>query len=122
MLEVQKEGLARALNVLNGLGAQFKIILPDGTEYGDLVAAPKKEEKKRKRNPSPYPIGALQSYFQPILEALKPGAAVEVPADKFDIESLRGSMTAWAGKTWGRKTFISRTDKTKNVVEFLRME
>jgi hypothetical protein len=122
MLEVQKEGLKRALIILSGLGAQYKIILPDGTEYGDLVVAPKVEEKKRKRKPSPYPIGALQNYFQPMLDALRPGDAVEVPAGKFDIESLRGSMTAWAGKTWGRKTFISRSDKTRNVVEFLRME
>jgi hypothetical protein len=122
MLEVQKEGLKRALIVLNGLGAQYKIILLDGTEYGDLVVAPKAEEKKRKRKPSLYPHGALQNYFQPILEALRPGDAAEVPAQQFDIESLRGSMTAWAGKTWGRKTFISRSDKTRNVVEFLRME
>ena len=121
MLHVQQEALKRLINTLNGMQAQYKIILPDGTEFGDLRIAPP-EEPKRKRSRSSFPIGALQKYFQPILEGLKPGQSVEIPADKFPLESLRGAMTAWAGKTWGKNTFISHANKDKGVVEFLKME
>lgn len=121
MLKVQQEALTRLITALDGMQAQYKIVLPDGTEYGNLRIAPP-EEPKRKRQKSPYPIGALQNYFQPFLDGLKPGQAVEIPSNGFRIESLRGAMTAWAGKTWGKNTFISHANKEKGVVEFIKME
>lgn len=115
--DLKTVALQKALAQLNAIGAMYKIIMPDGAEYGTLVAVPPKPEKERKRRPNMYPKGEMIAYWMPFMENAKPGDVVLIPKDKFDLESLRGGITSWCTRNWGSDSVI--TAKRDDQVEIL---
>ena len=55
-MSIQNVALMRAINILNATKCQFKVIAPDGSQYGDLQVVQKKKSKRR----SP---GFIKHYF-----------------------------------------------------------
>lgn len=55
-MSIHNVALMRAINILNATKCQFKVIAPDGSQYGDLQIMQKKKTKRR----SP---GFVKHYF-----------------------------------------------------------
>lgn len=116
----QQIAVDRALTLLRAASAKYKIVLPDGTEYGTLeVAAPKPARKKR---PTKFPFGEQRAYLARFLPGLMPGESVKVPVDKYDIESLQSGISAYGVKMWGNGNAITARDKEGQYVEVLRVD
>ena len=121
-MQVQKEAITRAIRLLTAGGCQFAIIEADGTKHGTLEV---QESKTRIRAASRFPIGALTSYFQPLIKDMKPGDAKVIPFGQFGAdmdakEGLRSSMASYCSKHWGSKTYLSHINMQG--VELLRIE
>lgn len=112
--------LKKALNILKTLKAEYKIILPDGTQYGELKIEVKGsgrlsdmwKAQNRKR-------GDLSKYASPFVDKLNPGESVMIPYDKFTPESLIGSVAARASHSWGIASHT--THRTKEGVILMRL-
>lgn len=115
--DIKTVALQKALAWLNASGAMYKVIMPDGAEYGTLVAKPPKPEKERKRRPMAFPKGEMIGYWMPFIKDLKNGDVAIIPKDKYDIESLRAAITSWALRNWGPDSVISA--KRGDTVEVL---
>lgn len=115
-MKVTELAVARALVILKSLKAEYKIILPDGAEYGDLVIQPKKAKRQFK-----YPIGEMADHYRPFVKNMKPGEVVSVPLGKFEAEHLRGTMTGHFAKTWGAGSTMTTINKKAKTVEVLRI-
>lgn len=114
-IDVKTVALNRALALLGSLGAQYKIILPDGGgEYGELEAvAPKKGTK--------YGYGALRDHVRPVMQDMKPGDVVDVPVGAFDPVSIQSSVGSYASDEWGAGAIVSTLRRADNVVQVLRV-
>ncbi len=121
MLDIQKTAIARLIKALDGAGANYKIILPDGTEYGTLETKPVKKVKPKSSRASPYPRGELAGYIAPFLADLPVGGVASVPYDKYPGTLLAARCYSAGFDSWGKGNCMgSRNDKTK-VVEIMRL-
>lgn len=121
MLDIQKIAIAKLINVLDGAKASYKIILPDGTEYGTLETKPVKKTKPKGTRASPYPRGELAGYIQPFLAGMAAGDVVVIPYDKYPGPLLAARCHSAAFDSWGKGNVMgSRNDKTKTV-EIMRL-
>jgi len=119
MLDIQKKAIEQFQEVLIKAGAKYKIILEDGTQYGDLEVV---EKKVIKRRSSLLPFGTISNYFKPYVEELTVGDVVSIPFDKFDPETLRGSVASWAVYKWGKGATTTMLNHESNQVEVLRLK
>jgi|688.fasta_scaffold849650_2 hypothetical protein len=121
MLDIQKTAIARLINALNGAGADYKIILPDGTEYGTLETKPVKKAKPKSSRASPYPRGELSGYIAPFLSGMVAGDVMVIPYDKYPGTLLAARCYSAGFDAWGKGNCMgSRNDKTKTV-EIMRL-
>lgn len=118
MSHVSEVAITRALALLKSVNAQFKIITADGQEHGDLEVV---QPKERKRQKGLYGYGELNHYFLPLVEKMKPGEQVNVPFDRYECERLRGALSAWLVKKWGKGNTITSVNRESKVVEVLRV-
>lgn len=118
MSQVSEMAITRALALLKSANVQFKIITPEGVEYGELEVV---QPKERKRQKGLYEYGELNQYFMPFVEKMKPGEQVNVPFDKYECERLRGALSAWLVKHWGKGNSITAVNRESKVVEVLRV-
>lgn len=101
MLDIQKTTIAKLVNVLLAVKADFKIILPDGTEYGNLEVKVQEQPKERTRRGYIYKRGETNAYYEPLIRNLGVGEAVLIPFDRFDPTVLTGNIGSRAGDMWG---------------------
>lgn len=119
MLDIQKKAIEQFQEVLVKAGAKYKIILEDGTQYGDLEVA---EKKVIKRRSSLLPMGTISNYFKPFVEQIEVGDVVSIPFNSFDAETLRGSLASWAVTNWGKGTTTTMVNHKTNQIEVLRLK
>ena len=119
MLDIQKKAIEQFELVLIKAGAKYKIILEDGTQYGDLEVV---EKKVIKRRSSLLPFGTLSNYFKPYVANLDVGDVVSIPIDKFDPETLRGSVASWAVTNLGKGSVTTMVNHKLNQVDVLRLK
>lgn len=120
MSDLRDEAIKRALILLNAGKARYKIIMEDGTEYGDLkLAPPEPPEKTMKRN-RVFRNGELKTHYSPYLDALNPGDLAQIPVGDFPPESLRSAITAAACNRWGKGAAMSCIKDGS--VELLRLQ
>lgn len=117
MTDIQTKATQQALRLLNALGAKYKIILPDATEYGELIVA--KEEPKKMRRKLRYPRGTFSSFLAPMFEHTKVGDVVQIPIGEFKPEHLRSAATAYTNHLWGPGSATSSV--TKQHIEVMRL-
>ena len=120
----QQAALSKALALLRASGCKYKVLTPDGAEFGELkLAPPEPPVAPRKRRPSTHPHGALKNYYWPMVKHMKPGEVVCIPPADFDPVRLRSAITADLSAEWGKGTFITTVTKGDNAnVEILRVE
>jgi hypothetical protein len=121
VLDIQKTAIAKLIKALDGVEASYKIILPDGTEYGTLETKPVKKTKPKGTRASPYPRGELKAYIEPFLADLAVGGVVAIPYDKYPGSLLAARCYSAGFDSWGKGNCMgSRNDKTKTV-EVMRL-
>ena len=119
MLEIQKQKIEQLIAVLSGVEAQYKIILPDGTEYGELTVSVEVEGKRR---PLAHPYGTVTRYVQPYLLALEVGEALEIPAGGYGLERVRSVSCSCASRLWGNGAVTTYANADTDKVEVLRLK
>lgn len=111
--------IAKAVELLKASGAQFKVISPNGDEFGELEVAAEKKKTFR------FAHGELANHYKPVLEHLKVGevATFKNPdPTKYDIEDFRSSACSWISKEWGIGAHTSTIDRTFDTLEILRVK
>ena len=115
--DVRAVALTRALQYLDSIGAKYKVIASDGSEYGELQVI----EPRSSRAPLRYPRGTIREYIRPQMGGMAIGDVIKIPADQFGLETVQGSATSFASQYWGNGTVITRKDAILGVVEVLRV-
>jgi hypothetical protein len=109
----------KALAVIDACGAQYRIIMPDGTHHGTLpYATPQPEKKKRQLR---HPYGALKAHYMPYVGDIQPGECRDVPWGAFLPGPLMSGISAWGCHEWGNGKVMVATNKTKKCIEVLRL-
>lgn len=119
--ELKNRVLVDALKRIDSLGVQYKIIAPDGKEYGTLVAVVPTPEKVRKRAPHKYAHNALRDYVLGYITSMAPGDEVFIPVGDFDVKSVQSSVSSRAGQLWGFGNYVTSRDLTRNGITLLRV-
>jgi hypothetical protein len=118
MLDIQKQTIAKLVAALNGVNASYKIILPDGTEYGALETKPVKIKGGRTQ---PYERGVLLAYVRPFLANLKPGEVAVIPAGVYDMDYLAPCAYREAFELYGKGGSTGARNDKNGTVEILRL-
>ena len=110
----------RSLAALKASGAQYIVVMPDGTTYleGNLQLA--SQDKKGKRSKGKYSYGTLSEHYKPLIQKLQKGEMTEVPFGSFPPEILRSSLTGAINNSWGKNSAVTAVNHTKKVIEVLR--
>lgn len=121
MLAVQEKKLKEAIHVLNLVGARYKVITPDGTEYGDLeVKAPRKETTKG--GFPRYRHGETREFFKGELSGMKAGDAKVIPCGNYDPRVISRDISSYCCQMVGRESVTVLTDRDNNLVEVLALK
>lgn len=96
---------ARALRMLDTVGAQYAIVY-NGQTHGKLELAP--PPKPVRRGPGLYPPGLLRAHFLPYVADLQPGETAKIPYGDFDPNVLQSNVAAYCSAAWGNKSAMSR--------------
>ena len=106
MKEIQKRELLRCVGLIKGLGCSFKIITPEGEEFGELEI--KTSGAGVTRGPRKYPYGTLTAHARGSVDLTAPVGSVQViPCDQFDTESVRSAVCTLLTNKWGPKTYVT---------------
>ena len=113
---VQQRTLEGAIAVLRALKMQFKIIGPDGEEYGELVLeSPKKSPRKWS-----VPSGYYSNYVRPLMENMQVGDVVQIPIKDYNAAQLGSSTSSFACRLWGNGSATYCT--VDGCIEVLRLK
>ena len=113
---VKKIAIMKAIAMLKAVGCQFKVVDPEGSEYGELSI------KKLPRRVNPFPKGAVQNHVHPRIESMKPCDTVMIPFSQFGGKVIARSVSAYARKNWGENSYTAHRDPKAATVEILRIQ
>lgn len=128
-MDTQKEIPAIVMSTIEGAllklrvtGCAFKLMLPNDVviEHEAERFNPKKVKGERRvRRPN----GTFRDHYYPIVENLQPGQVGEIAyTDEQFAVDLQASVTAYMSKIWGNGSYVTSTNKTKKVLEILRLK
>lgn len=113
-MDVKTKAITQAARLLTAAGAQFKIIAPDGAEFGDLEVAEPKARATRRHN-----VYAVTGYIQKI-DAMAVGDVVTLePPTPEDLDGFRSAVCGSAGRAFGNGNYTTATNA--GAVEVLRI-
>lgn len=116
MKDIQLKELQRAIKFIDALGCTYKIITPDGAEFGTLEVKPAQD---RKRAPLRYPFGEISKFYKPQLNLqAEIGDVQEIAIGKYSVDDIRNGVCALLSKEWGKDTYT--TSIGEGTVEVLR--
>ena len=121
MKDIQISAAEKAIRLLSASGAQYKVILADGREYGDLVVV---SPKLRTRVPR-VAVGDLLRLYKHRVDSTKVGEVLQIPLEELagvpnaHKENLRSAASSYASKTWGNGSYT--TGFTDTHLEMLRI-
>jgi hypothetical protein len=116
--KVVSSTVERAIRMLDACHVHYKVILPDGTEHGELP--PPTPAKPQRRTRGDRPFGALSKHIKPYLnDEVKPGDVLVIPFGEFHPRHVRGAVSAYLSTLWGRGSYTTATSDT--AVEVLRL-
>ena len=110
----------KALAVIKASGAQYRIVMPSGEQFGDLPIAEPKPEKVRRKLRHPY--GALKAHYLPYVKDIQPGQCIDVPCGPFLPGPLMSGISAWGCHEWGNGKIVVATNRAKKCIEVMRVE
>lgn len=112
MKDIQIREIERTAKLLHGMGCQFKIITPDGAEYGELLAVQKKRANRFKP-------GELSSVYAAQIDLSFPvGEVQQVHIGAFPVRNMHSCICAYLTQKWGSNTYT--THANGDVIEIMR--
>lgn len=117
--QVITKTIAKAVELLKASGAKFKVISPNGEEFGELEVVAAKQKTFR------FAHGEVCNIYRAQLSSLAVGdvaTIVNPDPTKYDLEDIRGSAASWIGKHWGTDAHTSTIDRTFDTIEILRVK
>jgi hypothetical protein len=117
-VDIKTVAVGRAIQILDSLGARYKIIMEDGSSYGVLEAV---EPKISRRAPLKYAFGAVRNHIRGAVGTLQPGEVGYVPVGPFDVDTIQNGTCSFGSTEWGNGSVITRRDVEKNLIEVLRV-
>jgi hypothetical protein len=100
MLEVQTRKLNQALSVLGLIGAQYKVITPDGAEYGELEVKAIRPKETAAGLPR-YKRMETRSVFAPHLAEMKAGQVKVIECGEYDPRVIARDIASYVANTMG---------------------
>ena len=105
---------------LSALGADFKILLSDGSAFGNLEVVIKKKSGRV------YSVkkGTYSKIYNPLIDKIEVGHTVMVDCAFYGIssaEGFRSSFDSAMGKRFGSGSYKSQINETTGFVEMVRL-
>jgi len=120
MKEIQLKELTRSIKFIEGIGCKFKIIDPDGNEYGELEVVTPKQRKRRA--PNRFPYGELREFYGSQIDLKAAVGSVQiVKIGDYEAEDIRSGVCSYLSTVWGRKTYTTCHGKDGKTIEVLRI-
>lgn len=117
--DIKGRALAQVIATLDALNCSYKIISADNQTFTRGVVFGGKEGRKRRTD---RPYGMVAAYYKPYIVGLKVGETATIPAHKeISADDIQGSATAWMAGTWGKGSYASMINKSREV-EVLRIK
>ena len=117
MKEIQMRELQRAVKFIEALGCDFKVITPEGDEFGTLEV---KIAKNKTRAPLRSAYGEIAKFYRPQVNLqAEIGDVQEIAAGKFTAEDIRSGVCSMLTKEWGKDSYT--TIINEHSVEVLRI-
>jgi hypothetical protein len=114
-VDVKLVALQRAIQMLKSIGAQYKIILDDGTEYGALETA---KSPKRKLA---HPLGEIRQYYSSFMKDMKEGDVIFIPVREYGFKRIQGGVGTYASRVWGANSVVTTRDFSRDAVQVMRI-
>ena len=121
MLEVQERKLKQALDILELLGLEFKVIRPDGFEYGDLEVKVVRSETTKAGLPR-YKFGETRNFFKAELVTMKAGDAKVIDCKEYDPRVIARDISSWGCQNIGTGSVSTLADREGNTVQVLALK
>lgn len=112
------------LNAASANGMHYKMFLSDGRQFGELDIKPAEEVEAKSRRKRKFPAHTFSKLYNPMLKNMKVGDVVEFPVAPIagaTLTDTQGYVTAWCSLNWGKGSYVSHADKSKNHVELMRV-
>ena len=119
---VTTTALARAINLLTALKADYIIQIPDldPIVHGDMQLMPVKPPKGKRRAPTA-PHGAYTNYCREQgVDKMQVGDVLSFTTDGLDVQRVRSVASSLGGKTYGDGSVITAVHG--KIVEILRVQ
>ena len=79
-----------------------------------------KPKKKKKGKGNRYAYGETAKHYLPYIKDLQPGAAAEVPFDRFHVPTLSGNIGSRCCRFWGARNYKIVTDYKSKLIKVVR--
>lgn len=108
---VEKKAVEKVVRTLSAVkGVEFKVVCPDGTEYGELT------NSKHHRVQSDRPKGEITNWLKSYVDEAQVGDVVTIPRKEmekrgYDMKIVRSTVTGYITYKWGKGSYTSSTEK-----------
>ena len=118
MKEIQLKELHKMVNYMTAIGCTFKVITPDGQEFGTLEVV---VHKPRTRGPLRHKFGAIAEWYKPQIDLdIEIGEVQTIKFGEFSPEEIRSGICSLLSKRWGKETYT--TNVLADAIEVLRTD
>jgi hypothetical protein len=118
MKEIQLKELQRSINYMTAIGCTFKIITPEGEEFGTLEVV---VHKPRTRAPLRHRFGAISDWYKPQINLdAEIGDVQVIKFGGFLMDEVRSGVCSMLSKRWGKDTYT--TNILADSMEVLRTD
>jgi hypothetical protein len=114
MQEIQLKQVQRALTFFDALGIKYKLITPEGEEFGVLEVKP-----PQTRRPLSYPMGEIRNFYRRFVDLNAAIGSVQlVPTGDYSPEKVRGGVCSLLAENWGKGNYVTHLAGTN--IEVMR--
>lgn len=117
-VDIKTVATQRAIATLKALGAQMKVIMPDGSEYGELKVL---TEEPRLKKGERYGYGSIKAHIEAFISDTAVGDVREVPVDRFDLNTIQRGISSYSASAWGTGSAVTMQRPDKGAVEVFRV-
>jgi hypothetical protein len=103
------------------VGVKYKVITPDGTEYGDLEVKVLRKETTKTGLPR-YKFGETREFFRPDLITMKAGYAKVIDCKHYDPRVIARDISSWACQNIGTGSVSCLANREANTVEVFALK
>lgn len=120
-MNIKTKTFESAMRILKALNASY-VVVYDGVVHATEGMALAEPPKARKRVVSHLPFGTLLNHARPVVDSMKVGDVVELPAcPGATLAALRSSVSSHYAKKWGPSALTTTINTKTSKLEILRV-